>query len=41
MLKEDVIKRITDVGIVAVVRAESAEQAKKLPMLVLQAEFLL
>ena len=29
MLKEDVIKRITDVGIVAVVRAESAEQAKE------------
>ena len=30
MVKEDVIKRITDVGIVAVVRAESAEKAKKI-----------
>lgn len=30
MLKEDVIKKITDVGIVAVVRAESADQAKKI-----------
>ncbi len=30
MEKEKVIQRITDVGIVAVVRAESAEQAKKI-----------
>ena len=31
MEKEKVIQKITDVGIVAVVRAESAEQAKKIP----------
>ena len=30
MLKEQVIQKITDVGIVAVVRAESADQAKKI-----------
>ena len=30
MVKEEVIRRITDVGIVAVVRAESADQAKKI-----------
>ncbi len=30
MVKEDVIKRITDVGIVAVVRAESADKARKI-----------
>lgn len=30
MVKEEVIKRITDAGIVAVVRAESAEQARKI-----------
>ena len=30
MVKEDVIKRIIDVGIVAVVRAESAEKARKI-----------
>lgn len=30
MVKEEVIKRITDAGVVAVVRAESAEQARKI-----------
>ena len=30
MVKEEVIRRITDAGIVAVVRAESAEQARKI-----------
>ena len=30
MVKEEVIRKITDAGIVAVVRAESAEQARKI-----------
>ena len=37
MLKEDVLKKLTDCGLVAVVRANNAEEAIKIQTLALQA----